>query len=474
MNELATGSVWSKFRKKFIGDQKFYRHLLVISVPIMLQSAISNFVSLLDNIMVGRVGTEQMTGVAISNQLFFVFFLAIFGGLAGAGIFTAQYYGKGDDEGVRETFRYKIWMGALLLLVAIAIFIIFGKQLITLYLMGEQSQGDPEAALRYGRLYMLINLIGLPGFTTTQVYAGTMRDCGKTRLPMVAGIIAVLSNLLLDWLLIFGIGPLPTLGVAGAAIATVVARYIEMLIVVIYSHKNLTELRYMKGLYKTLFLPFDLLKNITIKGMPLLLNEFLWSLGMATLVQCYSIRGLEVVAGFNICNTVGNVVNITFISMGDAVAIIVGQLLGAGDMKKAKDSDNKIIAFAVFLGLISSVFLFILAHVFPQIYNTSDEVKLLAKQFMLTQTVFLPMFGFLHTTYFTLRSGGKTIITFIFDSVFMWVISVPVAYCLSRFTGLYAVNIYFIVLSTEIIKCIVGFTLVKKNIWMQNLTIKGD
>ncbi|MCR4656312.1 MAG: MATE family efflux transporter [Lachnospiraceae bacterium] len=456
--------------RKYIGDRNFYRRLLRISVPIMLQSAISNFVSLLDNIMVGRVGTEQMTGVAIANQLFFVFFLAIFGGLAGAGIFTAQYYGRGDDEGVRNTFRYKVWMGLIIVVAAIVIFTMYGRQLMMLYLSSDSSIGDVDATLRYGLLYMSINLLGLPGFTVTQVYSGTMRDCGKTTVPMAAGITAVLTNLVLDALLIFGLGPFPELGVAGAAIATVIARYVEAMVVVIYSHTHKDILRYMKGVYRTLFIPKSLTGEITKKGTPLLLNEILWSMGMAVLMQCYSVRGLEVIAGMNISNTVSNVVNITFFAMGDAVAIIVGQLLGAGRMKEAKDADNKIIAFAVFLGCVSSLLLVVLAFTFPQVYNTSDIVKNLAKNFLLVHAVFTPQIALLHTTYFTLRSGGKTGITFVFDCMFVWVVSVPVAYFLSRYTSLHIVAVYALVNLAEIIKSVFGLILVKKNAWMNNLT----
>ena len=455
---------------KFIGDKNFYHRLLGISVPIMLQSAISNFVSLLDNIMVGRVGTEQMTGVAIANQLFFVFFLAIFGGLSGAGIFTAQFFGRGDDEGVRNTFRYKVWMGALLVTAAITVFVVFGQQLIMLYLSGDASAGDVAATLKYGLLYMHICLFGLPGFAMTQVYAGTMRDCGRTTIPMVAGITAVLTNLVLDVILIFGLGPFPRLGVAGAAIATVAARYVEAMVVIAYSHTHKNLLRYMNGLYRTLVIPRKLIGEITIKGMPLLLNETLWSLGMAALTQCYSVRGLEVIAGMNISNTISNVVNITFFSMGDAVSIIVGQLLGAGRMKEAKDADNKIIAFSVFLGCISSVLLVGLAFTFPQVYNTSDMVKTLAKRFLLVQAVFTPQIALLHTTYFTLRSGGKTIITFFFDSVFVWVVSVPLAFFLSRHTAIYVVAVFAMVNLAEITKAVLGVVLVKKNTWMNNLT----
>ncbi len=455
---------------RFIGDRAFYQRLLAITIPIMLQSAISNFVSLLDNVMVGRVGTEQMTGVAIANQLFFVFFLAIFGGLSGAGIFTAQYYGRGDDDGVRYTFRYKVWMGAFLTAVAIATFLLWGEPLIRLYLNGEHSVGDVDAALRYGLTYMTISLFGLPGFAVTQVYAGTMRDCGKTSVPMVAGIVAVLVNLLLDWLLIFGIAFFPTLGVAGAAIATVCARYVEASIVVFYCHSKAAGLSYMRGLYRSLLLPAPLSLEITKKGMPLLFNETLWSLGMATLTQCYSIRGLEVIAGMNISNTLCNVVNITFFSMGDAVAIIVGQLLGAGKMHEAKDADNKIIAFSIFLGICSAFLLAGLAFVFPGLYNTSEEVRLLAKRFLLVQALFTPQIALLHTTYFTLRSGGKTFVTFLFDSVFIWVSSVPIAWLLSRHTSLYVVLIFAIVNLADLVKCAIGITLVRRNVWMNDLT----
>ena len=456
--------------KRFIGDAAFYRRLLYIAIPIMMQSAISNFVSLLDNIMVGRVGTEQMTGVAIANQLFFVYFLTIFGGLAGAGIFTAQFCGKGDDEGIRNTFRYKLWMGALLTIAVISIFYIWGTPLLSLYLNGEQSTGNVAATLEYALTYMHICFLGLPGFAMTQIYAGTMRDCGKTQLPMYAGFCAVMTNLVFDVLLIFGIGPFPALGVRGAAIATVIARYVEASVVVIYSHSHAKNLTYMSGLYRTLRIPGELLKEITIKGMPLLLNETLWSLGMAILIQCYSVRGLEVVAGLNIALTVSNVVNITFFSMGDAVAIIVGQLLGAGRMTEAKDADNKIIAFSVFLGAISALLLVILAYVFPQVYNTTDTVKELAKSFLLTLALFTPQTALLHTTYFTLRSGGKTIITFLFDSAFVWVVSVPIAFCLSRFTPLSAVAIFAIVNLADLIKSTVAIVLVYKNTWMNDLT----
>jgi Na+-driven multidrug efflux pump len=192
-------------------------------------------------------------------------------------------------------------------------------------------------------------------------------------------------------------------------------------------------------------------------------------MGMAALTQCYSVRGLNVIAGLNIANTMNNVFNVVFIALGDSVAIIIGQLLGAGKMKEARDTDNKIIAFSVLCCVGVAAVMIIVAPLFPQIYNTSDEAKAIAVQFIIAQAIFMPQNAFLHATYFTLRSGGKTIITFIFDSVFAWCVSVPVAYCLSRFTAVPVIVIFVMVNIADWIKCIFGFVLVKKGVWLQNI-----
>ena len=163
------------WKEKFIGDRAFYKMVLLIAVPIMIQNGITNFVNLLDNIMVGQIGTEQMSGVAIVNQLIFVYNLCIFGGLSGAGIFTAQYFGQKDEEGIRNTFRFKIWMAVLITIIAIIIFVMGGSNLISLY-SNDGSTGDLAATLEYGKLYLMIMLTGLPGFMLVQIYSSTLRE----------------------------------------------------------------------------------------------------------------------------------------------------------------------------------------------------------------------------------------------------------------------------------------------------------
>lgn len=456
-------------REKLIGDRNFYKMVLMIAVPIMIQNGITNFVSLLDNIMVGQVGTEQMTGVAIVNQLIFVYNLCIFGGVSGAGIFTAQYFGQKDEEGVANTFRFKLWLAVILTGITVVIFLLFGDPLIQMYLNGSQDGGDTAAVLRYGKDYLAVMLVGLAPFMLVQVYASTLRECGRTVVPMKAGIAAVFVNLIFNYLLIYGKFGFPEMGVTGAAAATVLSRYVEAVIVISWTHRHKEINTYIRGLYRTMKIPLSLTKRILIKGTPLLLNETFWAAGTAMLLQCYSVRGMNVVAGMNISNTISNLFNVVFIALGDSVAIVVGQLLGAGKMEEAKDTDRKMIAFSVACCTLIAVLMLFIAPLFPRLYNTNAQSREFATYFILVVAVFMPQNAFLHAAYFTLRSGGRTVITFFFDSVFICCVSVPIAYLLGHFTSLYVVYIFVAVQLADMIKCVIGFILVKKGVWLQNI-----
>lgn len=458
---------------KFIGDKKFYGRVLKVAVPIMIQNGISNFVSLLDNIMIGQVGTEKMSGVAIVNQLMFVLYLGLFGALAGPGIYGAQFFGSGNHEGVRHSFRYKLYISLSLVSIGILVFLTCGEGLMTLYLSEEvETAQSADMVLKYGHDYLLVMLIGLIPFAIEEVYASTLRECGETRVPMVAGLIAVAVNLCLNYVLIFGKFGFPELGVTGAAIATVISRFVQAIVVIVWTHRHTIKMKFAASLYKSLKIPGELVGKITVKGLPLMMNELLWSAGMAVLNQCYSRRGLDAVAGLNIASTFNNLFNVVFIAMGSAVAILVGQLLGAGELEEARDTDTKLITFSVGSSFLLGIVLFLLAGIFPELYNSEDSVKELACGFIRISAVCMPLYAFMHASYFTLRTGGKTFVTFLFDSVFLWGISIPAAFIISRFTGMEVLMMFFCIQMIDLIKCIIGFILVKKGIWLQNLVKK--
>lgn len=458
-----------KFKTKYIGDRQFYKRYILLAVPMILQSAITNFVSLLDNIMVGQLGTEQMTGVAIVNQLVFVFFLAVFGAVAGPGIYGAQFFGKGDHKGHMHTFRMRLWVILVITVIAILIFVFFGNNLISLYLNDTGNADALELTRGFALSYLSIILISLPPFAITQAYSTAIKETGQTFIPMLAGLFGVGVNALLDWLLIFGIGPFPALGVQGAAIATVISRFVETAVVVIWAHTHLKVNRFLRGAYKSFLIPGDLFKKIMIKGSPLLINEILWAAGMTTLNQVYSLRGIDVVAAINIANTIGNLFNIVFIQLGACISIVVGQYLGAGQLDKAKDADNKMIFFSVFACVIMAGLMLLVGRFFPGVYNTSEEIRNLAVSFIVIQALAMPFCAFSHSSYFTLRSGGKTFVTFLFDSVFTWGVMVTTATILLRFTGIPIVWAYFIVSFTELIKNAIGYFMVKSNVWLNQI-----
>lgn len=466
---MSQTGILTKAKKKFIGDKAFYRYLIFLAFPMIVQNGITSFVSFLDNIMVGQIGTEPMSGVAIVNQLFFVFNICIFGGVSGAGIFSAQFFGKGDYEGQKYTFRFKLYACLLITAIACVLFHFLDEPLISLYLNDGGSVGNTRLALSYGKEYLAIMILGLLPFAVSQTYVSTIRETGQTFVPMVSGIVAVITNLVLDYVLIFGAFGAPELGVAGAAIATVIARYTECLIVVVWAHRHLDKNPYLIGVYKGLRIPGSILADIFRKGLPLMFNEMLWAVGMAVIVQCYAVRGLEVVAAQNISSTISNLFNIVYLQLGNCISIVVGQKLGAGQLEEAKDADNKIIFFDVACCACISVIMILLGGLFPEIYKTEPGIKALAKNFIIISAMAMPLCAFSHCSYFTLRSGGKTIVTFLFDSVYTWVVMIPYAFVLSHFTTLSITMVFFLVSFTEIIKVIIGFFMIKSNVWLQNI-----
>lgn len=446
-----------------------YRKALGLAIPMMIQNGITNMVGLVDNVMVGSLGTESMTGVAIVNQLLFVNNLAIFGGLAGPGIYGAQFFGHNDQEGVRNTFRFKLWICAFCVIVAAAVFFFGGEGLIQLYLRGESGSMNPAATLGYGKQYLQIMLWNLLPFAVTQAYAGTLRETGETVKPMVAGLISVVVDIVLNYLLIFGKFGFPELGVRGAAIATVLARFVELSVVVLWSHSAKEKHVFLQGIYRTLKVPRQLCLTMMKKGFPIFANEFLWSGGIAVLTQCYSIRGLTVVAGLNISNAICNLLNVSFVSLGSAVGVIIGQFLGASEFERARKGTFVLMRFTAAVTTVFALVLAAVSGIFPNFYDTTPQVRQMAQYFILTTAIFFPLQGYLNAIYFTLRSGGKTVITFFFDSGFSWIFCVPVAALLCYFTNLPILVIYVIVQALDIIKTVVGYVLIRKGVWIANL-----
>ncbi len=465
--------MWKRFKEKYIGDRAFWRMLAVIALPLVVQQGITNLVSLLDNIMVGALGETPLSGVSIINQLFLVFNLTLFGVLSGASIFGAQFYGVLDWRGMRDTFRFRIVFGFAVTVLAMGVFWLWGDSLSMLFLNNENNSPAAVAeTLDYAMSYLRIALWGLIPFMLSQTYAGLLRETGQTLHPMIASVIAIVTNLVLNYCLIYGAFFFPRMGVAGAALATVIARVLEAAYVMAYTHLHVKQYPFIAGAYRSLHIPADLCRDIFVKGAPLMLNESLWSVGMTIISSSYSSRGLEVVAANNIATTAWSLFCVLMFAMGSVVAIMVGQQLGAGNIEQAKQIDRRLIFFTLVSHIVMGGLLFLAAPLIPLLYEVGEQTHALAVDMLRIQGIVLPAHAFVHVVYFTLRSGGKTMVTFLFDCVFTLGVSAMLSIVLCRMTALPIMICYALVQGTDLVKVLIAIPLLKSGCWAKTIIPK--
>ncbi len=451
-------------------DKAFNRTLFVLVLPLVVQQGITNFVTMLDNIMVGSLGTLSISAVSIVNQLNFVVMLTIFGGLSGISIFGAQYYGVRDFEGMRYTARMKSMFSVLIIIAASSILLIWGETFISLWLSSEQnSPEDVAKTLELGLTYLRVSLLGLPAFTISQAYVSSLRETGETVAPMKAGVVSVFVNLIGNYLLIFGHFGFPEMGVAGAALATSLARWIEAIYIVSHTHKHKEKYPFIVGVYSSAKLPPVLLKRVVLTGLPLMCSEILWSLGTTAQSSAFAVRGITAVAASNITSTTYNFFAVIMFSMGTAISILVGQRLGAADKIGAIETNTRLIATTFILHVAIGSLLALSSPLIPLLYKTEPAVRTLASGMLIVAGGALPINAVIHGCYFGIRSGGKTLITMLYDCGFMWGITVPLAIYLCNYTTLPAVWVYAAVRYSEIFKLFVGLKMVKSGFWVNTI-----
>lgn len=463
-----------KQTRKFFSqtDKTFYKKVIILALPILIQQAITVSINLLDNMMVGSFDLLAVSGVSIANQIFFIVNVLFFGGYVAPGIFVSQYYGAKDIEGVQRAIRFKVWAGLAVLTVVSVVLLLFHPFFIRQFLHDTNDPSSMDAIFAYSKTYLTLMVISLVPFSVTLLYTTSFRETGKPTLPMKAGVVALGVNFVLNLLLINGYLGFPKMGVVGGALSTIIARFTEMLIILIVSSKQKRNYPFLQGLYKTLKVPLALVKDIVKKGLPLLTNEFIWSLGMTVVVAIYAKRGTLVLLSLNITGTITNLFFIIFGAMATAISIIVGQSLGAGKLDEAKVIGKKLMFFLVFVCGMVGIFLAIISPFIPILFNATPDIKHLATLILLVIAAFFPVYAFNSGAVYTIRAGGVTTILFLFDVLFIWGIYLPLAYLLVSKTAWSIVLVYFLIQVLEIIKSIFLTFLLKKGYWIKNLAQK--
>lgn len=442
--------------KKLFGPKSFYIKVMTITIPIMLQQVLITIVGLADNIMVGQLDQDVISGVYIASKILFVVNFLIFGATEGASIFFAQFIGSNDKKHVKQCFNFKIYAETICCVIGMFILYFGGKPLALLF----ENETRAEIAANYLKIYTIC----LPFFSIFYAIASSFRESNNAIIPMVSSIIGLISNVALNFVFIFGLG----LGANGAAIATVIARFMEMLFVLIMMF--IKKPIFANNIFKNFKIDLVLLKRMIIKSFPLLINEILWSTGQTILIYAYSKSGDLASASLSISQALIDVFFIAAVALGNGIAIIMGNTLGNNEIDEAKRQVWYFTTLTIIVSVTMSCLLLAFSPLFANFYNVSDEVKNIAITLCYFGALLIPILSLNNSNFFMMRSGGFTAVVLIFDSVFTYVIQVPLALFLAFKSNLSLPMMYLCVNGSELIKAVIGYVLLKSGLWLRNLT----
>lgn len=451
--------------KKWFGTKAFYKQVMAIAAPLMLQQLIMSSVNLIDNLMVGQLGDAAIGGVGVANRFYMIANFGTLGVVSAASIFIAQFYGGKDGKRLKETFGFAV-LGSYAIIVPFALAAILAPGTIIQFFTK-----DP-VYITQGIAYLQIVGFSFLPLGITMSVASAMRSIGDTKVPLYANVTSVLTNAVFNYILIFGHFGAPALGVAGAAIATVIARFVESIILIAVLVRNDYPF---KGKWKEMFfIPKKLAVTIFMKAMPLVSNELLWSGGMAMLLKIYASRGADVITAYAVTGTTSDLFFSLFGGMAGATTIIIGQKLGANQLEEARDNGYHLLTFGILLAVLFGFGIFACSYFVPALYDLTPTTHAMASNLTKIVAVMFWIYMMNAECYFILRAGGDTFSTMIMDSCFMWIVNIPVVATVAYFTNF---NIYLLYIAgqlTDLLKMVVAFTFVRKEKWVKNLTELPD
>lgn len=442
-------------------DRIYYRTLLRLAVPIIFQYLISSSMNIIDVAMIGQLGDTAVAGVGLSNQAFFIMTLAMFGISSGSAIFTAQYWGQGDLSSIKRVLAICLGMA----ITASALFTAMGYLIPEAFL--SVFSKDP-AVVELGGQYLSIVSMSYVVTAITYAYSAVLRSTQEVRLPMVISSSAILFKTILSYMLIFGYLGLPQLGVEGAAIGTVVARYLECIILLALTYKRKTPaavtFKDLRGYNR----PF--LRKFFRTVLPVTFNELAWSLGVTVYTIVYARISTEAIAAVNIVFSIENLAFVSFLAISDATGIMIGNQIGAGKEETAYDYGRRSLTLGVIGALLIGLAIFLNIDRITQIYNISEtSLRYTANVLMVSAGVLWLRVSNLLIIVGILRSGGDTRFGMGLDLISLWMIGVPLSLISGLVLHLPIHWVYLIVNAEELVKFLIGLNRVKSRRWINNL-----
>jgi putative MATE family efflux protein len=454
-------------KKDTIGPWTFYREALAIALPVMAQQFIMGMVSLIDNFMVAGLGDVSMAAVNVSNQLNFICFVLINTMCAAGGIYLAQFCGAKNPEGMKHALRFKIIFSFLVALVYVAFCWIMPGSMISVMTRGNAAQTE---ILPIGTEYLrLVSITFL--FQALSTAIGTSyREIGKPKIPLIISAVATLVNTGGNYILIYGNFGAPRLEVAGAAIATIIARIFELACFTIYMYK--TKPDFFVRVKDMFFIKIKLAKEILSRSAMMFISEISWVSSETIITALYNSRGgAEVVAGMAAGWTIANIFFLIFGGIFIASTVIVGGSLGAGKLDEARKKAKWIVSGSVIAGTIVALFGALLSVVaIPLVFsNLTEEARSITTWLVVAILFYMPAWSWLNAQFAISRAGGDTAMGMIVDLSVNTLIFVPVAFALTYLTTMGPVEMFAILKISDYIKMIICYKLMKKEKWVRNL-----
>ncbi|MCL2478683.1 MAG: MATE family efflux transporter [Treponema sp.] len=442
---------------------EFYRNLFAISVPIMIQNFVSAVAAMISTMMIGRMGTVEIAAVGLGNQIFQLLNMTVFGIGSGGTIFVAQFWGKKDIGGIRKNLGLCLTLnlGTALLFTLGAVLI--PDKLISIY------TNDP-LVIKAGADFLRYLSPGFIPFAIAMVYMLTLRSVERVRLTVIATTFALVVNILLNFPLIFGMGPFPGMGVRGAAIATAASRYAEMAILIIGSYMfgyapaaRLGELFAFNSAYVGRYLRLCI---------PVIINESVWQLGVTIQNLILARSSTEAIAAFNITGTISGLTWVVFAGLAHGVAVLIGKKIGEGREKDAREYAFRINVFSPIMALGVICILIPLSRALLSFFNISEATLLTSSLMIIVLSATYPLKAFNMTMIIgTCRAGGDTVFCAIYDLAPLWFISLPLGAAAAFIFRVPAHIIYLFLLMEEPVKAVMGIWRLKTGKWLHNVTI---
>jgi len=433
---------------------------LVLSLPSIVQQLMTNLAQMVDNLMVGQLQESAIAGVTITNQVFFIFTIVLFGVGSTAGIYLTQYHGAKNHGKMNEVFRMSMLFSMIAGILFYGVMRFWPERVLGFFASGGYTIGDALEYLRFIQYSFLI-------FPISMTVANGFRYSGFVRLPMYISTGTVAVSIFLNYGLIHGNLGMPAMGVAGAGLATLITRALEAFIYVLLTWilKSPIKISILKGLSfsKALF------KEFVQKGYGLVLNEFFWAFGVQALTVIYTQRLSSNIAALSISQALGNMIFIGMGGMSVAYSIILGEHLGKGEFAEAKEKAKRLLKISALIGAVLGAVVFLLSYPVFGLYDVSSETIATARTLLMLNAVFSFIYYMNGGFYFILRSGGDTKGVVMVDAGFNWAIVIPIAFALGWFGLLLPIH-FFLVQLLELLKLYVGACLFKKGLWLKNLT----